>query len=196
MKSVLTHHFSDRRAVVLHRSFDIRQQLADRLSVLGVRVEGRGEALGRSDIDADFLILDIDQAHDDQLIWERGHAPMPTIALVGSESPGRLSWALEREVDAFLPLTASAKIYSALVIAQAQFDQKQERRRREAETARRAGKRLELVRAVLRLMEEEGVDETVALKQLRAFAMVERIPLEDAAVLYLSEQPLRRKGQP
>lgn len=196
MNLALTHRFSGRRAVVLHRSSDVRRQLADRLDVLGIRVDGRSDTLEHGDAHADFLILDIDQAHDEQFDWERAQAPMPTIALIGSESPGRLSWALESEVDAFLPLTASAKIYSALVIAHAQFVRKQERRRRDAETARRAGKRLDLVRAVLRLMDEQGVDEAVALKQLRAFAMVERIPLEDAAVLYLSEQPARRNGRP
>lgn len=196
MNLALAHRFSGKRAVVLHRSVDVRRQLADRLGVLGIRVDGRSDTLENGDADADFLILDIDQAHDDQFDWERAQAPMPTIALIGSESPGRLSWALEREVDAFLPLTASAKIYSALVVAHAQFVRKQERRRHEAETARRAGKRLDLVRAVLRLMDEQGVDEAVALKKLRAFAMVERISLEDAAVLYLSEQHARWKGRP
>ncbi len=194
MSRHLVHHFPGQRAVVLHRSRDVCTRLAGRLDALGLRVEARLEALEPADATADFLILDVDQAHDAQFPWPQGQAPMPAIGLVGSESPGRLAWALERGIDAFLPLTAAANLYSALVIAHARFQEKLETRRREAETARRAGQRLDLIRAVLALMDERGVDEAVALKQLRAFAMVERIPLEDAAERYLAEQPARRKG--
>lgn len=190
----LTHRFSGMVAVALHRSEDVRRRLADRLDVLGLRVTGRSIALEAEDARADVLILDTDQAHDAQFPWAQGQAPMPTVALIGSESPGRLAWALEREVDAFLPLTAMGNIYSALVIAHATFARRQERRAREAEAARRARLRLDVVRAVMQIMADKGVDEAVALKQLRAFAMVERIALEDAAVRYLAERPARVRG--
>lgn len=194
MKPHLIHRFSGMTAVVLHSSEDIRSRIAARLDVLGVHVEGRRDAFPDTGGDADMLILDIDLAHDDQFPWPLAQAPMPTVALIGSESPGRLAWALEREVDAFLPLSALANIYSSLVIAHSAFGDKQDRRRRDAEIARRASQRLDLIQAVLRLMSEKDIDEAVALKQLRAFAMVERISLEDAAVLYLTEQPARRRG--
>lgn len=187
------HQFAGMSAVLLHRSVDVSARLAGRLEALGLFVTARSETLEPTDKAADFLIVDVDQAHDDQLPWPRGQAPMPMVGLIGSESPGRLGWALEQGVDAFLPLAAGTNLYSALVIAHTKYTEKMNSRRRESEAARRAGQRLDLIRAVLGLMQEKGVGEAVALKQLRAFAMVERITLEDAAAVYLSEQPARRK---
>lgn len=192
MSRYLTHQFSGARAVVLHHSDDVRERLAARLRVLGVEVTGRRTALEPDDSRADFLFIDVDHAHDEQFPWPRGQAPLPTVALIGSESPGRLAWALESRVDAFLPLGAIANIYSALVIAHTTFEEKGQRRERDAKMAKRAGQRLDVIRAVLRLMQQKGLDEAAALKQLRAFAMVERISLEDAAGRYLSENPARR----
>lgn len=193
MNRHITHQFSGGTAIVLHRSQDLRDRLDARLNMLGVKTIGRQVALEPEDTDADFVILDVDQAHDGQLPWPRGQAPLPVVALIGSESPGRLAWALDHQVDAFLPLAAISNIYSALVISRAAFDAKVERRRRDAETARRASQRLEIIRAVLKIMEEKELDEAAALKQLRAFSMVERLSLEDAAGLYLAENPLRRR---
>ena len=190
-----THSFNGTRAVVLHRSEDVFARLAERLSVLGVAATRRWPALEPGDAEADFLLVDVDQAHDEQFPWEKGHAPMPAVALIGSESPGRLAWALECRMHAFLPLAALANLYSALVIATATFERQREETRREAETARRAGLRLEVIRAVLALMAAEGIDEAAALKQLRALAMVERVALEDAAVLYLDERPGTARGR-
>lgn len=193
MNRHLVHQFSGKTAVVLHRSPDIRERLGARLGVLGMQVVGRRTRLEPEDSARDFLILDVDQAHDEQLPWRRGQAPLPTVALIGSESPGRLAWALDHQVDAFLPLTAISNIYSALVISRALFDRKVEQRSRDAETARRTSKRLDVIRAVLKIMQENDLDEAAALKQLRAFSMVERISLEDAADLYLMENAAGRK---
>lgn len=187
-----THQFSGARAIVLHHSDDVRERLSARLRVLGVGVAGRRSALEAEDAEADFLLIDVDHAHDEQFPWQRGQAPLPTVALIGSESPGRLAWALESRIDAYLPLGALANIYSALVIARATFEEKQRRREHDAKMARRAGQRLDVIRAVLRIMQEKGLDEAAALKQLRAFAMVERLSLEDAAARYLAENPARR----
>lgn len=46
--------------------------------------------------------------------------------------------------------------------------------------------RLEVVRAVTAIMREEDLDEARALKKLRAFAMIERLTLEDAALRLLT----------
>lgn len=195
MTITLTYHFAGTRAVILHHSADVRRRVEKRLDVLGVRALGRWSHLEEEDTSADFLIVDIDQAHDAQFPWPRGQAPMPTVALIGSESPGRLGWAIDSRMDAFLPLAAIGNLYSALVVGQAVFERRLAEGRRAAEAARRAGRRLEVIRAVLSLMDEEGVSDETALKRLRAFAMVERIPLEDAAGLYLTERGGARRGR-
>ena len=53
----------------------------------------------RSDaLAADFLFFDADLGHDAQFPWAPGAAPMPPIALIGSEAPGRIEWALSIRV--------------------------------------------------------------------------------------------------
>lgn len=178
-------NFVGRTAVILHDSADVRANLSDRLGRLGMRTDARAGDLAAGSFTADVVIIDIDRAYDDQLPWEAGHAHIPTIGLVGSESPGRLAWALRQEIDAYLPLSALANIFSALVIAHATFERKTERRDREAAHTKVQAGRLDVVRAVLLLMEDGG-DEALALKKLRAFAMVERTTIEEAARAVLS----------
>lgn len=188
------HHFARRTACLLHRSDEVRGRLGERLGRLGIALAPAADRLAAGGAAVDLVILDLDSGYDGQLPWVAGPAPVPVIGLVGSESPGRLAWALQRELDAFLPVSALDHIFSTLVIAFETFDRKVERRAREAEMGRRANGRLDVIRAVLRLM-EAGVDEAVALKQLRAFAMVERLSLEDAAARLLA-RPALRTGRP
>lgn len=187
----IVHSFVGRRAVVLHPSQDICARVVRRLDTLGIEATSHWPALAPEDAGADMALIDLDRAHDEQLPWQAGAAPMPTIGLIGSESPGRLAWALRHGIDAFLPMTALSSLYSALVLAQAAFERRQDAAAREAETARRAGLRSDVIEAVLAIMTERGVDHHVALKQLRAFAMVERLALEDAALRYLAEARAR-----
>lgn len=186
------HNFSGRTAVVLHRSEEVGQRIRARCDRLGICA-----VVCISDLDAslaataDILILDIDTADDGMLPWPNGKAPMPVIGLIGSESPGRLAWALSQEIDAYLPLSTLGNLFSALVIGHEVFARKSDRRAREAEAARRSEGRLDVIRAVLLLM-VNGRDEALALKKLRTMAMVERLPLEDAARLLLESHQTAR----
>ncbi|MCO8146361.1 transcriptional antiterminator [Rhodovulum tesquicola] len=193
MTSRLDLNFAGRRAVVLHPAESVRAELIARLAALGVEASADWPASAAVSA-ADFLFVDVDMGHDDQIPWEPGTAPIPLIGLVRSESPGRLAWALGQNCDAFLSQAALGLVYSTLVIAAAKSAERLRVRRREAETARRAGMRDVLVRAVLAIMQAEGVDELAALRQLRAFAMVERLALEDAAARYLNDRRGRRAG--
>jgi hypothetical protein len=91
-----------------------------------------------------------------------------------------------------LPIGATANLFSALVIAFARHAERAGQDRNEAEIIRRNGLRLDLIRAVNSIARTEAVSDTTALKRLRAYAMVERLALEDAAVLYLSQTKGRR----
>ncbi|MCR9086987.1 MAG: hypothetical protein NXH97_09615 [Rhodobacteraceae bacterium] len=188
------HNFSGRTAIVLHRSEEIGQRIKARCDRLGVRaLVCTGDLSASLAETADMLILDIDTADDGMLPWPNGAAPVPVIGLVGSESPGRLAWALRQELDAFLPLSALGNLFSALVVGHEVFARKSETRARAAELARRSSGRLDVIRAVLALM-EEGRDEALALKKLRAMAMVEQISLEDAARRLLAKRRAIRGG--
>ncbi|TCO70098.1 ANTAR domain-containing response regulator [Rhodovulum euryhalinum] len=194
MTQPLDLNFTGRRAVVLHPAETVRDVLIARLAVLGVTATGNWPEA--SDLaGADFVFLDVDMGHDGQIPWPPGTAPIPLIALIRSESPGRLAWALGQHCDAFLSQAALGLVYSTLVIASAKCAERLRTIHREAEIARRAGLRDVLVRAVLAIMAAEGLDDLTALKRLRALAMIERIPLEDAAARYLQQGTARRKGE-
>ncbi|TCP22200.1 ANTAR domain-containing response regulator [Rhodovulum adriaticum] len=184
MTAMLDLNFTGRRAVVLHPTETVRARLAARLDVLGLTVQGHWPDLPEAPMDV--LFVDIDMGHDAQLPWEPGHAPTPVIGVVRSESPGRLAWALRQNLDAFLSEAAPELVYSSLVIAAAKWAERQRQRERDAETARRAGMRHVLVQAVIEIMASHDVDEMGALKKLRTLAMVERVALEDAALLVLN----------
>ena len=190
----MTYSFVGKTGIVLHPSAEMRDQLVRRLASYGIRAQGRWPGLEPGDREADLLVIDLDRAEDSQFPWPPQAAPMPVLGLIGSETPGRLQWAIRQGLDAFLPTGAMANLYSALVLGFARHAERCEARRREAEVSRRASLRLELLRAVVAIMQDEGIDEARALKKLRAFAMVERVALEDAASLYLSRPAKRGKA--
>lgn len=190
------HNFRGQSALVLHRSAEIGERIKARCDRLGVRARVvTGDLDSATAAAADIVILDIDTCDDGMLPWPRATAPLPLIGLIGSESPGRLAWALAQEVDAFLPVTGLGNLFSAMVIAHATFARKAARRARDAEFARRGSGRLDVIRAVLALM-EDGRDAALALKQLRALAMVSQLSLEEAAVRLLAERRISRGRMP
>ncbi|TDL78105.1 transcriptional antiterminator [Palleronia sediminis] len=195
MSQAVMHNFTGRRAIVLHHADEPLRRISERCARLGVAAVPRRDTVGPACMEGiDMVILDIDTGHDAQLPWAAGQAPVPVVGLIGSESPGRLAWALGQQVDAFLPLSAIGTLFSALVIAHDRFAAREAQRAREAELAAQRSGRLDVIRAVLALM-EGGRDEALALKQLRAFAMVERIPIEDAARRVLAQHPATRAGK-
>ena len=194
MTAAPVHNFAGMKALVLHESEDVRSNLSGRLARLGMLVDAQVGELRPGSLDADILLIDIDRAYDEQLPWPAGQAALPMVGLIGSESPGRLAWALRHEIDAYLPLSALAKVFSALVIAHETFSRKCARRDREASHAKVQSGRLDVVRAVLLLMDETG-DEALALKKLRALAMIERITVEEAARSVISGWTKLRRSE-
>ena len=85
-------------------------------------------------LSADFVFFDVDLGFDEQFPWKPGEAPMPLVALIGSEAPGRIEWALfSHKADAqLLKPVGNAGVYSALLIARQSFE---ERKRLAAEIA-------------------------------------------------------------
>ena len=92
-----------------------------------------------ADFDAagyDILFFDADMGHDCQFPWGRGAVPDAVVALIGSEAPGRIAWAIRRGADAHLlkPI-GSGGIYSAMLIASHAFKQRGRLQRRDRRAA-------------------------------------------------------------
>ncbi|GGE05286.1 transcriptional antiterminator [Aureimonas endophytica] len=169
------------KAVILHRPHAGIEALARQLAAIGLDTSEAWPELPPGAIGADFLFFDVDLGFDEQFPWPAGEAPMPLVALIGSEAPGRIEWALAQKADAqIVKPVGNAGVYSALVIARRAFD---ERRRLAAEIAdlrARVAERQTIVKAVVALAAATR-DEDQAYAQLRALAMSWRVTMEEAA---------------
>lgn len=169
------------RAVILHRPHATVQALTRQLEVIGLEVECHWPDLPASVRGADYLFLDADLGYDDQFPWPTGEAPMPTIALIGSEAPGRIEWLMNIGADAqILKPIGHAGVFSALLIARATFDARVSLSGEIETLRRRLGQRLTVVRAVA-FLAARGKTEDEAYAQLRGMAMAWRISFEEAA---------------
>lgn len=180
------------RAVLLHRQHPTVQALDRQLKAIGLMVEQCWPDLPVSVVAADFVFFDADYGHDSQFPWPPGAAPMPLVALIGSEAPGRIEWALNAGADAQLvkPI-GDGGVFSALLTARANFDARQALAAEIGALRQRLDQRQTVVRAVAMLM-GMGKTEDDAYAQLRAMAMAWRVSFEAAAERVVAAQrPLR-----
>lgn len=176
------------RAIVLHRPHPTVQALERQLSAIGLVVEQCWPDLPPSAIAADFIFFDADHGHDRQFPWEDGNPPMPMIALIGSEAPGRIEWALNAGADAqLLKPVGDGGAFSALLTARAAFEARQSLAAEIEALRRRLDQRQTVVRAVAMMM-SLGKTEDEAYGQLRRMAMAWRISFEAAAERLVAAQ--------
>ena len=170
------------RAVILHRPHLNVLALTRQLRAIGLVVEEVWPELGPQALAADFIFFDADMGYDGQFPWPAGEAPMPMIAMIGSEAPGRIEWSLQIGAHAQLlkPITGSG-VYSAVLIARDAFDRQRALAAEIADLRRRLDERQTVVRAVMLLMQREK-SEAEAYGQLRQMAMAWQISFEDAAL--------------
>lgn len=174
---------SGRHAVVLHPPHANVEALIVQLDKLGFAVEARWPTLEPADREADVVFFDADMGHDGQFGWAAGEAPMPLVAIIGSEAPGRIGWALTQGADAHVmkPITSASGLFSALLIATQRF-QARKRVTQDLEVLKeRLARRPDVVRATILIMQQEGLDEPAATQRLRRMAMEHRRTIEDMA---------------
>lgn len=169
------------RAFLLHRPHATVQALTRQLTAIGLEVVPVWPELGPEALGADFVFFDADMGHDAQFPWKPGASPMPMIALIGSEAPGRIEWSLEMGAHAqLLKPVGDNGAYSAILIAQAAFEAQRALAAEIADLRRRLEERQTVVRAVT-LLAARGKTEAEAYAQLRQMAMAWRVSFEDAA---------------
>lgn len=169
------------RAVILHRPHPTVQALTRQLTAIGLDVTEAWPEAGPEALAADYVFFDADMGHDGMFPWAPGQSPMPMIALIGSEAPGRIEWSLRVGSHAqMLKPVGDNGAYSALLIARDAFDAQKALSAEIADLKRRLDGRQTVVRAVT-LLAARGKTEEQAYGQLRQMAMAWRISFEDAA---------------
>lgn len=179
MSSFRTPNFRDRRALVLHRVGDVTNALSRQLERLGMNVEVCWPEFPVGGEYADILFFDADNGFDGLFPWPTGAAPMPLIALLGSELPGRLEWALGQRFSAHVvkPIQSSG-VFSALVIASSNFAATTELLARIEDLSVRLSARPAVVHVVVELMRSAAMGEDEAFGCIRSAAMKRRITVE------------------
>ncbi|MBD1548300.1 ANTAR domain-containing response regulator [Roseibium aggregatum] len=177
-----TPSFRGWHAVVLHRSHSDRDNLCRQMERLGLTVECVWPELKPEHANANVLVFDGDMGHEAQFPWKADIQPMPMIALLGTEAPGRVEWAIRRGAGAHLnkPIGSSG-VYGALVVAQRSFDERLAYEERISVLEHRLSRRPQVVEAILALMEQKNCDARTAYRDLRELAMAGRLSIEDAA---------------
>lgn len=185
------------KAYVLHRQHQGTASLVRQLRAIGLEAVECWPDLPPETLGADFVFFDADMGFDDQFPWKPGSAPMPLIALIGSEAPGRIEWALSQGADShLLKPVGNAGIYSALLIARQGFEARRSLVDEVRDLKARVAERQTIVKAVVALA-AGGVGEDRAYAQLRALAMGWQSSIEEAArrVLSLSSDENARGSQ-
>jgi AmiR/NasT family two-component response regulator len=178
------------KAFILHRPHATVNALARQLGAIGLDVRECWPELPPDALAADFVFFDVDLGFDEQFPWKPGEAPMPLVALIGSEAPGRIEWALSQKADAqLLKPVGTAGVYSALLIARQSFDARRRLADQIAALETRLAERQTIVRAVAALA-AQGVDDSRAYAQLRSLAMSWQVSVEQAArrIVAMSEE--------
>lgn len=180
-------NFRGQRALVLHWEDNNRHTLARLLESLGLKVEVRWPADGVSADGYDVIFFDADQGYDGLFDWSPGEPPIPLIAMMGSEAPGRIEWTLSRAPSAYLvkPI-GSTGVFSALAIAYHTFETRKELKDEITELAHRAQARPIVFKAILSVMAHFGIGDDDAYRLLRAESMNQRVSIEDLSELIAS----------
>lgn len=169
------------RAVILHRPHPTVAALKRQLGAIGLSAEACWPELPASGVMADYIFFDADMGHDSQFPWKPGNAPMPMIALIGSEAPGRIEWALSHKAASkILKPIGDGGVFSALLIARQTFDARNAMAAEIADLRARLSERQTVVQAVMLLARTAGSEER-AYDQLRQMAMSWRVTIEQAA---------------
>jgi two-component system, response regulator / RNA-binding antiterminator len=176
------------QAIILHRPHPTVQALTRQLNAIGLRVSQVWPELGPEAFAADYVFFDADMGHDGMFPWDAGQPPIPMVALIGSEAPGRIEWSLKAGAHAqLLKPVGGNGAYSSLLIARDAFDAQRALSAEIAELRRRIEGRQIVVRAVA-LLAARGKTEVDAYAQLRQLAMAWRISFEDAAARIVAAQ--------
>ncbi len=191
-----TPNFENWRAAILHRPHALVDSIIRQLRQLGVAADVLWPDLPK-DFQAtgyNIVFFDVDMGHDSQFPWERGACSIPSVALIGSEAPGRVAWAIVRGADAHLlkPI-GSGGIYSAMLIASHAFEQRRQLSAEVEGLRHRLALREGLAAATALIMTTRNLSARQAYKALRLLAMSERVSIEEMAARLLDPDATQAK---
>ena len=192
-------NFRGCHAVIAHPADQNRLVLETTLIKLGLSVATLDPQGSNLPGGVDVAFIDVDDAGGTHLPWAEGEVPL--VAMIGHESPSRLQRAFELQPSAFLlkPVRPSG-VYTAIFFAINGHARDRQIARTVASLEARHRARRVVTKAVLLLMQREGVDDDDAYRRLRKESMRLRITVEDLSSRLLDQErpfeqrPVRKTG--
>jgi two-component system, response regulator / RNA-binding antiterminator len=200
MKRRLVQNFRGVQALLLGPDDQNRQTLSQALEPLGLVVscyepQGIDSRTESRIASAGIIFVDTDSIDPAvlPLLLGAGH---PVVALIGHETPSRLQRAFEFEPSAVLmkPVRPHG-LYTAVFFATNERLRRQQLVGKLGATQNRQGARRLVVKAILQLMAELGVDDDEAYRYLRKESMRQRISIEELSAELLVRGQGRQPGQ-
>ena len=182
-----TPNFRGKNALIVHRESENIDRLKRQLERVGLHVESIWPQVNKLEAHIDVIFFDGDNAFDGVFPWNAGQSPIPMVALLSSEAPGRLEWVLRQGISAHLmkPI-GSGGVFSALIIGFAHFAQQQKLHSEIEELKSRSAMRPSVIKAVISVMGEHGIDEDAAYALIRSEAMKQRQSVEKLCLAILA----------
>jgi len=188
-------NFRGMRVTVVHAPDRNRQVILETLSKLGLAatvIDPQVEPVNADSIaqSADILFFDADAPDCSFALGSGSEMPIPTVAVLGLETPSRLERTLHLQPSALLhkPVRATG-IYTAVFFAANQHFRHHALRTRLAELEARHGSRRFVIKAIVELIEQYGIDDEQAYKILRRESMQHRLTVEEFATRLLAADP-------
>lgn len=166
-----------RRSAIFSRDKRAVSVLTRQLDLLGITAAANP---AECDCSADIVFLDVDTTMESNPASFGLPPKIPVIALVGTETPGRLEWMMSHEPSAVLikPLAAHG-IYATLVVAFSDVRRREQEFLRVLKLEERIRARRIVVAAIIRLMKQYGIEEPEAFGMLRNAAQQRRMTIEN-----------------
>ncbi|MHB1872626.1 MAG: ANTAR domain-containing response regulator [Steroidobacteraceae bacterium] len=185
--------FAGRTALIVHHADHHRDALEAQINRIGLNVMTAtpADGLPRELDGVDVIFFDADIGYDRLFHWGRAFPPVPLIALLASEAPGRIEWALSQNASGFIvkPI-GSGHVFQMLLVAHHVHAEMRRLRETVDDLVERVRARPLVVRATIEIMRRHGLDEVHALDRLRRSAMAARMSVESLSAMIASQPPL------
>jgi AmiR/NasT family two-component response regulator len=180
MKTIRIPNFRGWRILILHQMDDNIARLSRQLERLGIDVSVNWPVLETPVADAHMVFFDGDKTYEGIFPWPAGEAPVPLVALMGSEAPGRLEWVLQQGISAHMlkPIQSSG-IFSTLFLAQSNFEMRRQMQHSIDLLSDRVAKRPLVLHATVEMMKRCNLEEEAAFSVLRSAAMNRQKTIEE-----------------
>jgi AmiR/NasT family two-component response regulator len=186
-------NFSNMSALIIHRRDANVEALAGQLRRLNISAICQWPPRNKDVAATDMVFFDTDNGFDGMFGWA-GAPLVPLIAMVGSETPGRLEWAINQKPSAYMTKPVGSKgVFLALVTAFNAFEADARMHSELSALEDRLRLRPMVVKIIFGIMKSMNIDDDTAFRILRSESMQRQISIEECCKELASSADAQKK---